>query len=339
MEKDFCYVVPQTEPFSALSLSGKGTSRIFRKQLIYTGQFVKKTDKTNQPFKVDLAHLEHWRDTFLKMSQEGIEVPVPVEHSKNPDDKRGAILGLEVAKDSKGRDSLYGIIEFHTDEAAKQYKNSNVSIYVPNSRTSGKGTEYKNPIEHVAITDYPVIPGLEKFETLALSENEQMTIDAKKLAEKLGIASDVADTELEAAITTAIDELLKKAEKPAPKNETPPVDPKKETPAVAASLVNMLKRARTTEIGALVSAGKIVPAVAKKLEAKYCNDDAISLSLSNDSGDDFDSVLDALKENASVLPIGEKSGPQVLELSANDVTDSKKNPLLRNAERRAAEAK
>lgn len=337
MENDFCYVVPHTEPLSVLSLSGKANSRVFRKQLIYTGQFVKKTEKVNQPFKVDLSHLQHWRDTFLAMSQEGIEIPVPVEHSKNPDDKRGSLLGLEVAKDSRGRDSLYGIIEFHTDKAAEQYKNSNVSIYVPNSRTSNNGTEYKHPIEHVAITDYPVIAGLEKFETLALSEIDTMAIDARKLADKLGVAADVADAELEAAITTAIDALLKQIEKPAPENKQPPA--KTEAPAVAASLVGMVKRARNTELQALVAAGKIVPAVAKKLETKYCEDGAISLSLSSGSeSDDFETTIEALKLNERVLSLGEKSGQQVLELSAGDTLNPSKNPLLKNAEQRAANA-
>ncbi len=328
-DKNYRFDVLNTEP---LELSGDADKLTYRKQLIYTGSFIKKTDKSATPFNIKLTDLHHWNNTFAAMSQEGIEVPLPVEHTTDPEKKRGSIIGLEVAKDKKGRDSLFGYVRFNTAEGAKHFSNSNVSIFVPKSRTSGKGTEYLSPIEHVALTDYPVIPDLEKFETLALSEVPIMNV--RDLATKLGVASDVADADLEAAINTAIDGLLKEVKKPAP--TVPAADTK--TPTVAASLVGMVKRSRTSEINALVSSNALNRNAANKLIKTYCDDSALSLSLSSESGDNYDSIIDAIRDNERV-PLKEKSGPQVLELSFADINDPKKNPLLADAERRAAEAK
>lgn len=139
--------------------------RLYRKELIHVGDFV----ASNLRFSVTEAMLRHWQSTFAQFSSNGIEVPMPVEHTVDPEKRRGTIVGMDVAVNKRGQLALYGTAKFRDPEAEKLAASANVSIYVPAHFKDGEGREYEQPITHVALTDYPVIPGLEKFEALAAS--------------------------------------------------------------------------------------------------------------------------------------------------------------------------
>lgn len=148
---------------------------------------------------------------------------------------------------------------------------------------------------------------------------------------------------MEAAINTAIDELVKKAETAPPKNDNPPKNEPAANapPAVAAAFGKMLAESRTAKIQALVASHRITPAVATELQKEFCKPDMLSVSLSNGStspADGFDATITALSLQQPYVPTKEQTGAQVLELSNADVGDSAKNPLLKNAKRRAEQA-
>lgn len=303
----------------------------FEKELIYQGTF-KQPDGLQ--FSVDNQAFQHWHNTFLAMSAEEIEVPVAIGHSENPEHRRGTLKALRLAKNSRGLDAVFGKMTFRDAEAAKLALCSDVSIYAPKEFKSGKGTQYYWPLRHIAITDYPVIPGLEKFKAIAASlvlSNEVPKMNAA-IIKKLGVDEKLTGADLDAALEKAIDALIAAAKKPEPKPEEKPA-------AVAASLIKLVGDSRATQIDSLVNdpdGARITPAVAAELKKQFCNPATVAIVASHTGDaepDGFAATLAALKLNTPVLKLGEKSGPQ------GDTLDPAKNPLIANAEKLAAEAK
>ncbi len=142
----------------------------YRKELIHAGTFV----KDGQEFRVDGAALRHWKRTFDAMRRRGVEVPVPVEHTRDPERRRGTVVEMELGTNLRGEPALFGVFEFRDGEAPL----SSVSIYAPPSFTDGLGTRYVRPITHVALTDYPVVPGLDPWLPLAASRSAPLERDA-----------------------------------------------------------------------------------------------------------------------------------------------------------------
>jgi hypothetical protein len=325
----------------------------YRKEIIYVGDFTKQQD--NLKFSVNQDVLEHWHNTTSAMLANGVEIPIPAKHTEDSDAKRGTLVGTEIAKNAKGLPALFGFIKFVDDAAAKSGKNNDVSLYSPSEFVDGKGNKYYRPIRHVALTDYPVIPGLGKFEAIAASlaapsqpppivkkGDSEMSIDVKKLGAKLGIPMDTADDKLELALSTAIDALIAKAAK-AHGGEKPPI---------AAGFLSLAATNRKSALKSLVEKSKISPAVCKTLEDAFVTNDHLALSLSLDSAgalqysDGFDAWVTALSGNEVVPLKKEQTGPQigndgkpvVLSQGTNPDTDTN-NPLTRNAEAKANASK
>ena len=329
-------------------LSGNiGGKNVYRKELIYTGHFVKKTPQKEQRFSVTEDDLTHWVETGVQMLSNGIEIPLPLEHTENPEAKRGDVVGFETGINDKGLPALYGLCTFVDADAEKLAASANCSIYVPEDFTDGKGNTYERPVRHVALTNYPVIPGLAKFETIALSlleptgENE---MPLKELAKAVGVeVQDGADdATIEKAIATSFGTMRKELDDLKKKSKTdPPADPKpadKPPVKIAAGFLSMARDNRTLKLDALVKAGNITPATRDKLAAQYVTDDALTLSLSSEEGDadGFDTMVAALGENDPVQ-LAEQSGPQLdgEALTLSEVGDPKKNPMLAEAQARA----
>jgi hypothetical protein len=151
-----------------LRLSDQGP-RTYLKELVHVGDFQKKDADGELNFSIDDDLLRHWKNTFDKMLEEGVDVPLPVEHTSDPEANRGKIVGMRLGWNRRGERALFGIVQFRDEDAAKLANSTDVSIYVPPDFTSGNGTRYERPIRHVALTTQPVIPGLDKFKTIAAS--------------------------------------------------------------------------------------------------------------------------------------------------------------------------
>jgi len=322
------------EPFSAT----KGT-RKYRKELIHVGQF--NTGRVR--FAVDEALLLHWKRTFDQFAEHGIEVPVPVDHTNDPEKCRGKVVNMEVARNRNGLPALFGFVEF-AEGAESLAATADVSVYVPPEFTDGEGRAYHRPIRHVALTNYPVIPGLDNFEAIAASlVNEGDDEMLKDLAKKLGIdlSDDTSDTDAGTKIVSTVKSLRDKIsgleKQVADLKKTPDKKEDKEPVKIAASLVNMAKDLRNTKLDRLVEQGRITPAVCDKLKLQFTSDDALQLSLASEDGKDdaFDNVFAALSLNEP-LELGEKTGAQGGDVG--ELLKAEKNPLIADAERRAQEA-
>ena len=221
--------------------------------------------------------------------------------------------------------------------------------------TDGKNVHYYRPILHVALTNYPVVPGLSPFEiaaSFAFSQfqKESETMSMKELADKLGVRMEDGDDDEKLA--TKIMELVaalkkeKEEEKPDENNtEVPEAQP------VAASYSKMLGDNRRSQLEGLV--GKtITPSCRDQLLKIFTSETALTFALQADpkfikvfrpeeQEAVFQSVVTALSQN-NVLELGHKTGPQQEDLLMSlplDKNGKEVNLLALDAERRAKEAK
>lgn len=191
-------------------------------------------------------------------------------------------------------------------------------------------------------------------------EGEQSYKDEiKQIAEKLGIPTDeIPEDKWCAAINHVVDAIMENNEgEEGEEGEEEGKENGKEGgtghvakkvkheeteyhPPISAAFISMGRKTRLQDLNGLVENGNITPAVASRLAKKYCSDDALQLafSIEGDILDDFEEMVDALKQNDPVILNKEKSGQQGdLSLSFSQVS-AKNNPLLRNAEERARAA-
>lgn len=313
---------PDKEAFLICSDDNSGLT--FEKELVYEGNFANK--QAGIQFSVNKTILDHWHSTADVMLSNGIKIPLPIGHTEDPEKSRGEITKTIRRKNKLGKESLFGICKFRDVEAAKLAKTTDASIFVTKEFVDSQQNQYIIPIRHVALTDYPAIQGLEKFESIAASlviEDPVMITPALlALANKLGVQNtqSMSDDQIVEAIS-----LLSK-----------PTQPKTlELPALlVASLTKTFKTSRLTQLDALVTGGHITKASRDLLETDWCSEPALALSVTETDAvptteSAFINLIAALKQNIA-MSFGEKSKQQTTCLV---------NELVQNAETRAAAAK
>jgi hypothetical protein len=290
---------------------------VYRKEVIYEGTW---GTRKKGYFKVDEKLIDHWVVQASTMIGMGFKVNLPVEHTTDPEANRGKVLRFEKGVNKKGKKSLYSVIEFATEEAAKLAKTSDVSIYSPETYEMGNGYIALRPITHVALTDYPLVPGLEDFETIAASTTEE-SMTLLELATALGLTPDEGadDAAVSELIVSAFKELKASAEKPAPKNDDP---------AVQASLLDLVKKSRKLQIDGLVAQLKLTPAEAKDWAASYAPKDFAASQT-----DGFDMAFSLAEKRTPYADLSKGAGSQ------SPPRDPSKNPVLIDAQKRADAAK
>lgn len=343
-----------TEPLALATPVG----RLYRKQVIYSGTFFKGSDK----IVVTPERIKEWASETNRFLSNGNEVPVPIDHTIDPEKRRGSVVTFSVEKDSKGRDSLYALMELNPGHESLA-QSTNVSIFTMGRKhKDGAGNEYNDIVRHVALTDYPVVPDLEKFQ-LALSETPNQNDEAVPMDELLALLGlqredGASDEDVMKAIVTKVTELLKPKEGEANGNTEvakPPLmagqqgqgsqgngvvkeTTTREFKPVSASLVSMMTDARATKVDTLVREGKITPAQAAKVKEQFCKPDHCRLMLSQNEDaipDNFDSTLAVLAMSEAQLPNGrEHSRHQTGTLSLSEQA-SPKSVLVADAQRRA----
>lgn len=149
----------------------KLSNGLYKIETIPVGSWVKDNAKSGEqhermPFEVDDALLSHWKETFNEMMQNGIEVPMPLDHTEDPEKRRATVVDFEISKNKEGKNTLYTIFKPRDESVIKELKDTSVSIYSPPKFVDGNGNEYHRPIRHVCFTDYPVIPGMSKMQKI-----------------------------------------------------------------------------------------------------------------------------------------------------------------------------
>lgn len=351
------------------------SKRQYWKEVIYADHFVKRQpDGSDFKFSVDLRALNHWRDTTKSMLANGVDIPMPLEHTNDPTKNRAFVRDARTGVNAKGLANLEVLTEFVDAEAEKLAASCDVSVFVLPEYKDGKGNHYRVPIRHVAFTNYPVIPGLEKFQSIAASADlggyDPMAVSAQltNLATKIGLnlsaaTDDSAATDL---IVSAFAQLRAKTAQPqpgqpggAPPTPTgapaahpaaPAMGGASDAPGLPAGVLSqmssLMAENRTNVLGGLVRAGNITKACHDDLVKSWCAPEQIALGLSEAHGkaaqDAFTSLVESLKKNTSHSPGQERTGPNSGVLALSDGLKGEGgsgNAVTRNAERRAAAAK
>lgn len=316
----------------------------FRKCILRDGEYVKASDGIR--FTITPTFREHLVATFGRMKAAGIKVPVPEEHSNEPSDSCGEVVGLSV--DSGGvfpdiKDGLFADVDLIGNEAIAMADTADVSVFIPPQVVDGKANVYKFPLRHLALTDYPVVTGLGKFRAIAASfvassgggnaDNEShkqegkkhMTDSMKKLCLALGIPEDeMAKMETDEEATEKACSLIADLQKAVAASKTQTASlaaSQKELTELKASLtvekpsallLSAVSKSRRMELTALVKAGVLDTQTADKLADIFVGKDgsAIALSVGGKMPDPYEGVVAALIENKPVSP-GEKTAAQI----------------------------
>lgn len=293
----------------------------YKKPILRVGEFQKSTDGTK--FSFTQEHLNYFASAFSN------RIPVPSEHTTDPDKNRGWVTDIEV-----DGDILYGVFEF--SDFVKDPNIYDTSVYIPIEEGRVQ------PIEHVALTSYPVVDGLGKFESIACSlvpineEKNIVAVNWANLRTTLELSEDLTEENVVDVLTARFKSLSEevnslKLSNTELKKQIPPVITVEQVKQKHGKLIDLAKSARKTKIEAL----PLSKAVQDKLVELYCSDGSIALALSeNDTADTFDAVVSALAEN-SLLELGERTNIQTgIQLSDPSKSEQKKNGLVANAEKR-----
>jgi hypothetical protein len=125
---------------------------MFWKELIRPGDWT--NAKAGFTLNVDANRLAAWKANFDAMADAGIRVPVPWGHSYDPRDNAGFVEKIEL------RDGgLWGRLHVPDDDDAAKLGTTvrGVSVSINPHFVDGSGRDWGEVIEHVALTNYPVV--------------------------------------------------------------------------------------------------------------------------------------------------------------------------------------
>jgi hypothetical protein len=170
--------------------TGGANSKVYKKELIRVGEYYRAGSDLS--FAVTQEVLQHWVNMFGRLTVNGVQVPIPPSHY-DLDNNHGYVREMFIEDES-----LYGMIELfgEDEEIEKLVATQDVSIYSPDEFIDGDKNVYIYPITHVALTPFPVVPGLREFEAIAASltpSKETHTMDWNTIREKLGIETEMTD--------------------------------------------------------------------------------------------------------------------------------------------------
>ncbi len=347
----------------------------FAKQVIRTGHYIKASDGLE--FTVTQSNLVHWALAHQALKKAGVNVPVTFTHDFSGDPRKAAgrvdemwidgdalmfsctLVGNDAIRATQVSDvSLYSPPEFTDGHGTKHVRPilhialctdpavPGLADFVPLAASRGVTMSNGGPNNGVKPMDLEWL---------------------KKVATALGIdASQLADAAaVQAAINAKLESPASASQNANPastsQSSTPPANPsqpaiKNETTTrefaasqsngsdagkakVSPLVVKSLVASRTTVIDSLVTSRKIKPAQADALKKQYADAESLTLCLSQDVDDGFDSTIALLSQNDAAPDPNEKTGPQSYTLSdgrkggGNDsATD---NVMTREADRRA----
>jgi len=280
----------------------------YKKEIIKIGHYVDSNDNT---FDVDMKTLKHWAAQYALMSNNGVKVPIPLDHSFDADQNRGWVTNMYVEDNS-----LYAELEMIGEDAAIEAERNDVSIYSPKKLKDGHGNTYRQPITHVALTSYPLVQGLKEMEVMASLKDTVLLklgedfMDFKQIQAHLGIEEEITSDNYNDLICSAYDNRAK---------ETVEVEVIKEVEVVKeieikadnkldGDVIDLIKQNTELKLDNLIKSNCITKAVADKIKGLA---DAIEFSNQNTN---IKEILNILEDNR-LVDVKEYSGPQILELA------------------------
>ncbi len=363
-------IFAQLKSFKAVTLSGDASKAFqassaitsvndvprqqFRKELISVDTWVKDDGDGRSTINVTDAMIDHWVDCFARMARAGQSVPIPASHEDvgDSDKNRGFVKSLY-----KDRGALFMTCELIGSDALEAASRNDVSIGVSELFVDGRGNEYQFPIDHVALTPTPVIPGLGDFIPIAASKKRKglsMSFDWKVLQTRLGITESLTDDNALEVLAKAFNKpsemILSRVQKAI--GATAALSAEKLTDvlanfitvtkknaaddAVAGSsvttdpeLVKMGKRLVTMSFDQLKKDHVLTAPVVEALKDHFLSNEALTLAFKNGRGtDDVETLVKILSKNDSVVLSKERTAAQTLSALPNPIGAEHKGPSL-----------
>lgn len=275
--------------------------RTFQKEIVQAGRW--KHPASGQIIDIPQTRLSHWKNQFDSMKTNGMKVYVPVDHTRDPLKNRGWNQEMEVVGDK-----LVATMELIGEEAIALAGRIDVSIQARDLK-DGKGNEYPDAIEHIALVADPVITGLGGFVCLSIGSNSMELL--KKIAAAMGIDAGEMD---EAALADAILAAHAKSKDgakdaeiklSAAANEISTLKLSSKPLEIDPDLLESEARNVKTQLEMLVLSKQITPALRDKFSTILCGDEnarpALMLSRKAATAAGFkmaqaQPIIDALKE-------------------------------------------
>jgi len=173
------------EPLFSPHTEDTRAGQAYLKDLIFSGEYKHPTQGFT--LQMDRARMDRLCANFDKMQASGVRVPIYTTHKGGSPATLGYLsamvrggtpaarmLEARRAGDAAGKpldaDTMYGICDFSDAESEALGKRvKQVSIQINPKFKDGKGNDYGEAIEHVAVTPEPIVPGQQDFEKLAFA--------------------------------------------------------------------------------------------------------------------------------------------------------------------------
>ena len=253
---------------------------------IRAGKYVHPAGKFE--LQVDGKRLDGWVYNFHKMREAGVDVPVPVDHSNKARDNLGYVV--DVRREGQTLMLLHQLIG---EDAIRLAARNKVSLGIDPNFTDGQGRAFGDCVVHSSLTPVPLVPGQEGLvpmsnEGAAGSPIFYLDGNGGDLSAAPAIRAKPAPAR--AAIAPRMDELVRRGHI---------------TPACRARLVELMDGRS--------GAGRVLLSMRDAVDAVDADDPGDrSAASTDDAADRFEAALvEALSRNV-VVPLGEKSGVQML---------------------------
>lgn len=361
-----------TSSTHAWSPAGQADGRkLYRKDAIRCGRYVVPKAGGSIEMRVDQKRMELWVNNFKAMQARGVAVDLTVDHGRGAEAKRGRVTDLWI----NGDRLMFEAEPADEDTEHLMSRCPEVSIEVDPVFVDGHGNRYDESLTAISIVRKPVVPGQQAWERIAASldsrtanwpvllltaeppaepehrSSPRMNLSAEQVAAirtHLSLDSnEVPDAQLPERLLASLQEIeagrqsLDESRQKVEQLEAHVEELAKagEPLKLSRDIQGVLEEAIDTRLNTLVEEAKLTPAAAKKLGESLKAGGAIMLSRETNGGRTSRAmeILDHLRENDPVQLsriLGERSGVQLGRVS--DSLKDEDNPLLKDAERRAA---
>lgn len=155
-------------------------------EVAYEGNFIHPKDKRR--FNLSKQDFTSWLEHFADNNS---QIPVVKLHSMDPTDRLGTVTDMKILEAGEGDNkrpvsSIWAKVNYASEEVKTAVKAASFSIKAISDWTSSAGKTYKSILQHLGVTDYPVLKGLQK--SIAASE-----FIFEKDAEEVSIITQLSD--------------------------------------------------------------------------------------------------------------------------------------------------
>lgn len=110
--------------------------------------------RTGMPYVVSLDKMKKLVENFYKAKEVGVEVPLMMGHTDDPEKRIGTVVELEISDDW-----LYATSTIPNEAERAKAKLSPSSVEVTSNYTDGYGNSYDEMLTHLAVVTHPAVPG------------------------------------------------------------------------------------------------------------------------------------------------------------------------------------